>query len=130
MVLVLLCLLMNGCAKGAEQKLKDTLRRAVSATATVLTVGEWWSKGLVPTAYAAGTLERMSTELEQEIAEIDSISSAAVEQRLVVNTIQEMVAKMATEIRQNHRAALFPLLDQLKGQHTILITLNQPIPKQ
>ena len=126
-VITLTSFLMAGCGKSDDQKLNDGLRQVVSSAATVITVGEWWSNGIVPNAYTSRTFESMSYELQQELDEIESLPNATAEERAIVKKICSTVSSMSPVVRQQDRAALIQLLDQLKNQYASLSSLTNSI---
>ena len=123
LVITLTCLLTAGCGKSTDQKLREGLRQVVSSVATVVTVGEWWSNGIIPDAYSYRTFESMSTELQQELGEIESLPNATAEQKEMVKKIQSTVSSMSPIVRQQNKGAFVQLLNQLKSQYSALSTL-------
>jgi hypothetical protein len=114
---------MAGCGKSDDQKLNNGLRQAVSSVATVITVGEWWSNGIIPDAYSYRTFESMSNELGQELGEIESLPNATAEEKEMVKKIQSTVSSMSPVVRQQNKGAFIQLLNQLKSQYSALSTL-------
>ena len=115
---------MAGCGKSNDQKLSEGLRQVVSSVATVIAVGEWWSNGIIPNAYSYRTLESMSDELQQELAELESLPNATAEEKDMVKKIQSTVSSMSPLVRQQNKGAFIQLLNRLKSQHSALSTLK------
>lgn len=116
--LFLLTLLTACSSKSSADELAKELQTVTSWAATAHMVGDAWTRGVVPTAYAKQTLEKAQKELHKEIDKLtqksDPQDRATLQEQL--RRLESTVGQMSTAVEQGNRTALAKLVADIAQQ--------------
>lgn len=131
---LLLLPLFTACSsQSSASELTKELKTVTSWAATAQMVGDAWTRGVVPTAYAKQTLSTAQKKLHKETDTLFKSSTDPTQRRTIIQHLQRLestVSQMSMAVEQGDYIAMAQQLKQLSTQEQTISTLAKTVGRQ